>query len=422
MLSQHQLVLEGRIADLDSVYESRIGVDDGEITEIAPDARGKKILHLENELIFPGFIDTHVHLRIPGEEHKEDFHTGSLAAIRGGVTLVMDMPNTKPPVTTEEIVRQKRNRANKEGLVDIRLYGLVLQENLDSLESLAPYVIAYKIFLARSTGGVMLPMEYLQIALSRIRGVNKPVTLHCESQRMIDENTERYKHSTEPDAHCDIRSLEAEIVSIQEALEQIQAFDKVNIAHLSTAEGLRTVKEYKDRGYQLACEATPHHLLLTRQSMRELGNYARMNPPLREERDKLALIEGLRSGSIDFLATDHAPHTREEKEGPNPPSGVPGLDTYGDVVAYLMREHGFTPQQIMKITSYNAAEFFGLGDRRIAVGNRANITVLDLSQPEKVEQNRLHTKCGWSPFEGMTFTGRAIYTIVNGDVYDSQAL
>lgn len=108
MLSQHQLVLEGPFVDLDGVHEKRIGIDNGIIEEISPDAKGEKILHLQNDLIFPGFIDTHVHLRIPGEEHKEDFHTGSLAAIKGGVTLVMDMPNTKPPVTTEEIVRQKK--------------------------------------------------------------------------------------------------------------------------------------------------------------------------------------------------------------------------------------------------------------------------------------------------------------------------
>lgn len=421
MTSNHQLVLEGRIVDLDRVYESRIGVDDGVITEISSDVKGDNILHLEKHLIFPGFIDTHVHLRVPGGEHKEDFSTGSMAALHGGVTTVIDMPNTQPPVTTSDMVRQKRERADKEGKVNIRFYALALPENLDSIPSLSEQVAGFKIFMGRSTGGFILPTEYLGESLKRIQTTSKIATVHCEDEEIMERDAENLKYRDYPEKHADVRSAEAEIKAVEALLSHNP--DKVNIAHLSTAEALNLIKEYrKKRNGTIFCEITPHHLLLTRNDMRRLGNYGRMNPPLRTEEDRLAMIEGLRSGDITFLATDHAPHTREEKSGSNPPSGVPGLDTYGNVVAFLMREYGIPAGRIMS-TTYLASLFFGLTDRgRIQVGKRADFTVLDHNGPVTISSDMLYTKCGWSPFEGMTFPGRAVYTVVNGRVYDSQTV
>lgn len=422
--SHHQLVLEGNIVDLDRTYESRIGIDDGKITEVSPDAKGKKILHLEDYLTFPGFIDPHVHSRVPGGDHKENYRGLSGAAMHGGVQTVIDMPNTSPPTASREVLKLKNRRALKEGLIDVEFFGLVIPDTILILDQLSPHVVGHKIYVGESTGGFVLPYEYLQTALARIYSLRQPATIHCEDDEIIKRNTEQYPNPNGPLAHCAIRSPEAEVVALKKVLSML--FYKVNIAHLSTKEGVEVIRDYKKRNgyplFQLAAEVTPHHLLLTVDDVKRLGNYAKMNPPLRTEKDRLALIEGLRDCTIDFLASDHAPHTKREKESDNAPSGVPGLDTYGNVAAYLMKEHGLTPQQIMGLTSYNAARFFGLEGGRIEVGNRANITVLDLLHDEKVVAERLYTKCRWSPFEGRTFPGRVLYTIVDGRVYDAQTL
>lgn len=404
MISEHELVLEGRIVDLDKIYESRIGIDNGTITEIDPQAKGKEIFHLEKELIFPGFIDTHGHARIPGGEHKEDFPHFSRAALNGGVTTALCMLNTDPPGTTPEVLQYVRRKASRESQIDIKFFALIVYgnpvdvkkraskesrvdyENLFDLEPLAQYSIGYKAYLTGSTGGYLLPITHLQIALNKVCYVQKPITFHYVG-----------------------RDLEEEVLC------QLQIFDRVNIAHVATAENLKVIEEYKERGYTLVCELTPHHALLTNKAEKKLGSYAKMVPPLQTEEDRLALIDGLKRGSIDFLATDHAPHTREEKESSEPPSGVPGLDTYGNTVALLIKEYGISPQTMMRATSYNAAQFFGLKDvGRIEVGKKANITVLDLEHPETIDSINLYTKCGWSPFEGWTFPGRVVRTIYHG--------
>jgi dihydroorotase-like cyclic amidohydrolase len=390
MSSQHQLVLEGKIVDLDDIYESRIGIDDGIIKEISPDIKinGSIFIPLEKELIFPGFIDTHVHPRVPGGEHKEDFEHFSRAALHGGVTTAMCMLNTEPPGTTKKVLQDVKKRASRESLIDLKFFALALYDNLHELESLASYCIGYKIYLTESTGGYTFPIDYLQHALTRISAVGKPLTIHYEGNDIEEQ-----------------------------VLCQLQNFDRVNIAHISTAEVLKAIEKYKKNGYNIVCELTPHHAFLTKDDEKTLGSYAKMIPPLETEEDRLILINGLNRGAIDFYATDHAPHTIEEKMSKNPPSGVPGLDTYGNTVAFMINQYGISPQRMMQATSYNAAKFFGLDDRgRIEVGKRADITVLDLESPEIITAKNLYTKCGWSPFDGWVFPGRVEYTIHNGKI------
>ena len=269
---------------------------------------------------------------------------------------------------------------------------MVIHDNLNELDLLANDSIGYKIYLSRTTGNYILPFDYLQHALSKISLADKPVTIHYEGD-----------------------------VSV--VLDQVQIYDKINIAHVPTAEVLKTIREYKEKGYKVACEVTPHHTLLTLEDGKKLGNFAKMIPPLQTNEDRLFLIEGMKNGWVDFYATDHAPHTMEEKESDNSPSGVPGDDTYGNTVALLIKEYAIPSQQMMRLTSYNAAQFFGLNDRgRIEVGKRADITVLDLEHPETISSKNLYTKCGWSPFEGWTFPGRVAYTIHDGKIMSKNGI
>lgn len=385
MISKHELVIEGTIVDKDSTYESRIGIDNGIITEISPDAIGATFISMEKKLIFPGFIDTHVHPRIPGGEHKEDFYHLSRACLHGGATTALCMLNTNPPGITPEVLQYVRKKASEESLMDMFFFGLVMKDNQSMLNMIADYSIGYKIYLGLTTDGFILPIEYLQDSLNEIHALGKPSTIHCDANRVID------------------------------ALEHMKPFHKVNIAHIPTAEDLNAVKDYKKKGYNVYGEVTPHHLLLTNEHEKRIGNYAKVLPPLQTNEDRLALIEGLEKGFIDFIGTDHAPHTKEEKESDKPPSGMPGDDTLGSVVASLIKDYGISPERIMKVTSYNASEFFGLRDRgRIEVGRRADIIAIDINKPETIDRSRLYTKCGWSPFEGWTFPGGVTHRIYGG--------
>ncbi len=387
MISDHELILEGNVVDIDGTYESRIGIDNGIITEINPQAKGQKILHLERELLFPGFIDVHVHPRVPGHEHKEDFPHLSRAALHGGITTALAMPNTEPPIATPEVLQYVIQRASKESLIDIYFFELVTENNFHVLNLAEKDSIGYKIYLGMTTGGYILPFTYFRPALNNIYASRKPTTVHCDANQVRD------------------------------VLEQLRTFDKINIAHVPTKEDLKAVKEYKKKGYKISCEVTPHHALLTSNDGNRLGGFGKMLPPLQTEEDRLYLIDGMRNGDVDFYATDHAPHTKEEKQSDKPPSGVPGDDTYGNTVALLIKEYGLSAQCMMKLTSYNAARFFGLTDRgMIQEGKRADITILDLNHPAEVTSERLYTKCKWSPFEGMIFPGQVMHTIKNGKI------
>ena len=421
MSSHHQVVLEGKIVDVDRVYEACIGIDDGVITEIGSNITGERKLNIKNCLIFPGFIDPHVHSRVPGDEHKENFTTLSKAALNGGVTTVIDMPNTKPPTSNVDVLQSKTKHALDKSMIDIKFHALIIPENINQLEILAPYIIGYKIFMGKSTGGFILPFEFLKETLIQLQKTSKLTTIHCEDQEIIENNTKKFENKNYPEKHADVRSPDSEIQAVKKLLSLNP--DMVNIAHVSTAEALKLIEEYRKESKSIFCEVTPHHLLLVRQDMRRLGNLGKMNPPLRTEGDRLTLINGLKSGTINFLATDHAPHTKEEKQSPNAPSGVPGLDTYGNVVSLLIEKYDMPPQQLMKVTSFNAAQAFGLTDRgRIEAGKKADLTVIDLNKPCKIEANNLYTKCRWSPFEGITFPGTVLYTIVNGNVHDPRNL
>ncbi|MFH0832201.1 MAG: amidohydrolase family protein [Candidatus Aenigmatarchaeota archaeon] len=374
----YDLVVSGRIVDINGVYESNIGIVGDRIKRIS-DGRiaGKKSLVLDDScLIFPGFIDCHVHLREDASgkwNYKEDFVSGSRAAIHGGVTTVADMPNTPLPAISKEQVFERQKLAKK-SMIDVLFYGGVTTENLSEIKKMAKLVCGYKIYFAETTGNLILDRSKLEPTVKAISKTKKPVVFHCHPE---------------------------DLETILKICKKYNA--RTHIAHLSKKVEIEIIKKYKNK-VQLTCETCPHYLFFTKNNRKDV------KPEPGTEEDMSALLNALKDGSIDMLSTDHAPHTLEDKE--NGASGFPGLDTYGNIVSWLLNE--MKPEQIAQLIM-NAASFLDIDAGRIKENFIANLTILNMKKT-KIRKEDLQTKCGWSPFEGYVFPGKAIYTIYNGKI------
>ncbi|MGD0146462.1 MAG: dihydroorotase [Nitrososphaerales archaeon] len=414
---KHDLVVAGKVVSPAGVREMEIGISDGRIAEMKRQGlAGTRIIKAGRALIFPGFIDIHVHMREPGWEQKEDFRTGSEAAVHGGVTTVADMPNNPEPATNPAVLREKARLASKKALVDVRFYGGVVYKGLNELLRISSLVAGYKLYLAKTTGNLTFPPSELEKAFGLIARTGRPASLHCEDQGIIDERTRDLAQEKRPDVHCDMRPPEAEVESVRRVAVALRTAPKLraNVCHASTEETLSIVSSARSGGAHLQCEATLHHLYFDRSKILE-NPLLRTNPPLRPEKDRRALLEGLRDGRVSFLVTDHAPHLREEKLSDGS-SGVPGLDDYGHVVSWLIRKGDVDPTVMARVACSNPASFIGLKDRgQIKVGERADFSILDIWSPEVVRAEDVRSKCGWSPYEGIEFPGRTRWTIRSGE-------
>ena len=413
---EHDLVLRGKVVSPSAVEEFEVGVDDGRISELKRSGlKGGRRIDAGRCLIFPGFVDIHVHLREPGWEHKEDFRTGTLAAAHGGVTTVVDMPNNPVPATTAGAIEEKRRLARAKALVDVKFYGGLSAERLGDAPGMSRLVVGYKVYLARSTGELAFPEERLGEALEVVRGTGLPVSFHCEDQKIIDARAKRLEGVSRPDAYCDVRPPESETESVSKVVASLKGSGvrRANVCHASTKGALDIAERARADGMDVRCEAALHHLFFDRRAALE-NPLLKTNPPLRQESDRHELVKGLSDGRASFLVTDHAPHTPEEKsEGL---SGVPGLDDYAHVASWLVTRQGVRPEALCRAASYNPARFAAMDDKgEVAVGKVADFTVLDLDSPERVRGDRVESKCGWSPYEGVEFPGRAKWTIRAGE-------
>ena len=409
------LRIEGRVANEDREFNAAIEIDTqtGLITKVSS-PQGRSDLNTEGCIIFAGFGDLHVHARedVSGRElYKEDFGTASAAAIHGGVTHFADMPNN-PVAPIDDASYAAKEKLTQGASVHITLYGGIGP----GTRPLAR-VVPYKAFMGPSVGELFFSSpDQLEQTVARYRGCN--VSFHCEDPLILDANRGAATHEQR-------RPADAEISATKFALYLIERYDlQGKLCHFSTGEGLKDVIAAKTRGVRVTCEVTPHHLFFDDTMLNEENRlWLQMNPPLRGPEDRLAMIEALRSGAIDYLATDHAPHSLEEKRKGT--SGVPHLDTYGAFTTWLIAEHGFTPQQIARVCAANPGRFvhpylpktYGKGFGSIEEGYVGSLTVLDMKTPYTVTRDSLKTKCGWSPFEGFTFPGSVRHTVVRGRVY-----
>jgi dihydroorotase len=409
------LRLEGTIANHDGVFEGAIEIDTetGLIESVGP-RTGESDLDLEGQIIFPGFGDIHIHARddvSKSQIYKEDFATISAASIHGGVTHVADMPNN-PVAPVDDERYAAKERLTSASSVHVTLYAGIGPET-NPLRRHVPY----KAFMGPSVGDLFFAsQEQLEGVVAKYRGKN--VSFHCEDPVILRESLGEPTHESR-------RPARAEITATEFALELIERYELVGkLCHYSTQGGLEKIAVAKARGVRVTAEATPHHLFFDDSMLTEENRlWLQMNPPLRGPADRLALIEALRSGLVDYVATDHAPHTIAEKmEGV---SGVPHLDTYGAFATWLMAEHGFSAQDIARVCAWNPGKFvreflpesFGKGYGVIEAGYVGSLTILNPKAPHVVRRDDMKTKCGWSPFEGYTMPGRVTYSVLQGKVY-----
>lgn len=410
------LRVEGTLVNHDWVSEGAVEIDTttGLIRSTGPKT-GESDLDTEGCLIFPGFGDIHIHARedvSASQSYKEDFATAAAAAIHGGVTHMADMPNN-PVAPVDDARYEAKERLSARSAVHVTLYAGIGP----GTKRLSRHV-PYKVYMGPSVGDLFFTSQaQLESVMEQYSGCN--VSFHCEDPEILEASRGAATHEQR-------RPPNAEITATGFALHLIQTYDlKGKLCHYSTREGLQQILAAKQRGVRVTCEVTPHHLFFDTSMLTDENRMAlQMNPPLRTAEDRLALIHALREGQIDYIATDHAPHTLQEKG--IGASGVPLLDTYGAFAAWLMREHNFLAQDIARVCAYNPGRFvheflpdgFGEGYGLIAPGYVGSLTILDLTRPYEVRRETVRTKAGWSPFEGYTLPGSVRYTVLRGRVHN----
>ncbi len=418
------LIRNGTIVTPHSTFSADIGIVGEQIAAIASlDTPAHEVLDASGRYVLPGLIDGHVHFREPGLEYKEDFSTGSRAAVMGGVTTVLDMPNTIPPTSTAERVRHKHELAAGRSYCDFGLLGLVDQ---DSVEQLAPMAeagaIAFKCFLGKSTGDIGRPDDgRLLEALSIIAEMGMRCAFHAENDAILQASARKLKSEGRTDAlaHLDARPVVAEVEAIQRAALLASVADaQVHILHLSSREGLAVVEAWRRQGVDISCEVTPQHCFLSSEDMRRLGSIMRINPPVREPGHAEVLLEALASGRIDAIATDHSPHLASEKVRDNIWEAVSGFAGVELSLRLFLTCGRLTLQQLVRATSETPARLWGLYPRKgaIQVGSDADLTLVDVSVEDVVEAARLHGKNNLTPFEGHRTRGAAVATVIRGNV------
>ena len=392
MLIEDATLADGRHCDvridgerIDAVAEA--GTLDAGADERAIDAAGKRLL--------PGMIDIHVHFRQPGFSHKETWTTGSKSAAAGGVTTVADQPNTDPPTIDGESYDTKADLAT-DSLIDYGINGGVTAEwNPDALFDRELFALG-EVFLADSTGDMGIESQLFTDALEEAIEAETTVTVHAEDATLFNESA---RARSDADAWSAYRTARAEEEAVRRACALAEQRDaQIHIAHTSTPEGIDIADETG-----MTCEVTPHHLFLSRSDLDDLGTHGRMNPPLRRERRRQQVYERVVDGTVDMIATDHAPHTAAEKDADiwSAPSGVPGVETALPLLLAEAVEGPLGFERVRDLTAATPAEVFGLPDRgRVEAGNFADLVLIDLDNVEPIRAEDLHTKCGWTPFEG----------------------
>ncbi len=392
-------------------------IQNGKIAEIGTilNHESVRVIDAQGLTLLPGVIDPQVHFREPGLEHKEDLFTASCACAKGGVTSFLEMPNTKPLTTTQAALDDKLDRAKQKCLVNYGFFMGATAENLDDLREANP-ACGIKIFMGSQHGALLVSTEE-EIEPIFAKG-DRLIAVHAEDQGRIMERREEFKGISDSSVHSQIQDEEAALNATKLAVKLANKYQRrLHILHLSTAIEAEYLRTHKTPW--ISTEVTPQHLVLNTNDYARIGTLAQMNPPLRSPENNEVLWKALLDGVIDCIATDHAPHTLEEKAKPYPhsPSGMPGVETSLPVMLTQAKQGRCTVAQVVKWMCSNPAKLYKIPNKgEIKVGYDADLTLVDLNNYRPVLKENLSTKCGWSPFEGWNLTGWAVYTIVNGDI------
>ena len=362
-----------------------IYISEGKIRKITErPVKAARVYDAKGNFVIPGVIDPHVHFREPGLDYKEDFYTGSRAAAAGGLTTVLDMPNTAPPIFTIDLLNEKRVLARK-SIVNYGFYmGSSAENNVKEVSASKRHnAAATKIFMNLSTGNLLIEDKELLEAYFK---ASRRIAVHAQGEK------------------------------VAEAVHYAKKFRKeLYLCHITLRDEINFLK--REKGTGIYVEVTPHHLFLTQDDFRRQKGFAKMVPPLATKDDQDALWEAIEEGIVDTIGTDHAPHTIEEKKGVNPPSGVPGCETMLPLLLNAVNQGRISLKKVVDLTSRNPSIIFSMkGKGKITPGYDADITIIDMKLEKEVKNENLKTKCKWSPFNGWKLKGWPVATIVGGRI------
>lgn len=397
-----------------------IGVQGGKITAIGNLANesGKQELDVSGLVVLPGVIDTQVHFREPGGEHKEDIATGTAAAALGGVTAVFEMPNTNPPTTTAEALADKCRRAKNRAWCDMAFYIGASEDNIEKLPELErlPGCAGVKIFMGSSTGSLLIKDDKT-LAQALASGARR-CAVHCEDEESLEIRKKFIDRSIGVHSHPIWRDENTAVLAVARLLKLARAVNRrVHVLHVGSAQEMTLLRSHHDIA---TVEVTPQHLSLSAPECYDLlGTLAQMNPPIRGVEHKDVLWASVKGGLVDCIGSDHAPHTLEEKAKPYPesPSGMPGVQTLVPVMLSHVALGNLSLERFVDLTSAGPARIFGIaGKGRIALGYDADFTIIDPKAKNRISNMWIASRCGWSPFDGLKVTGWPIVTVVRGNI------
>ena len=417
MATTFDLILKGgTVVNHDGIGVRDVGVTNGRIAaigDLAAASAGETIdcrgLH-----ILPGVVDSQVHFREPGLEHKEDLETGSRAAVLGGVTAVFEMPNTNPLTTSEATLADKVSRATARMHCDFAFWVGGTRDNAKDVAELErlPGAAGIKVFMGSSTGDLLVEDD--EGVASILRNTRRRAAFHSEDEFRLRER-QGLRVENDPSSHPVWRD---EIAALQctERLVRIARKERarIHVLHISTAEEIAFLEHHKDVA---TCEATPHHLTMTSDDYARLGTLLQMNPPVRSARHRDGIWHGIGQGVVDVLGSDHAPHTLAEKAKPYPasPSGMTGVQTLVPIMLDHVNAGRLTLERFVDLSSHGPNRIFGMARKgRIAAGYDADFTVVDMKRTETITNAQAGSKAGWTPYDGKEVTGWPVGTIVRG--------
>ena len=419
-MEKFDLIIKGGTCVLETgLRKSSLGVLNGEITVIEDLSKAEaiKVIDATGKHVFPGLIDTQVHFREPGLTHKEDLTSGPLSAVLGGVTTYLEMPNTTPPTTTKESILEKIEIAKSSSLANFGFYMGGTADNLEELKKAKDIegCCGIKIFLGSSTGNLLL---YKRDKLEEIfRNTTGIIALHSENEEMLVARKKIRDEATRPHAHPEWRNVETALSSTKRVIEIAKECKrKVHVLHITSKDEIDFLAENKEH---CTVEVTPQHLTLSAPDCYDkLGTYAQMNPPIRTADHTAGLWGALKKGVVDVIGSDHAPHTKEEKDQgyPKSPSGMPGVQTIFPVLLHHVEMGNLSLEEVAKYLCFNPAKLYGLNKGHLKTGFDADITIVDMNERAEIKNEDMASKCGWTPFNGYTYKGKINYTIVGGNI------
>ncbi len=425
-MSQNTLIKNATLVNEGRSYAADVRIENQRIARIDPSISARetdRVIDAGGLHLLPGMIDDQVHFREPGMPDKADFSTESAAAVAGGITSVMDMPNTDPQTINQQAIEDKHARMQGRSHCNFGFYLGATNHNIDDIRGIDPALVCgVKVFMGASTGRMLVDSEDALDAI--FAGTGLLIATHCEDSPTIEANEQRWREKYGEDvpieAHAEIRSREACVKSSTLAIRLALKHDsRLHILHVSTADELALIADAKARSSRITAEACVHFLWFDESHYAARGTLIKCNPSIKSANDRLALLEAVRSGVLDVIATDHAPHLLSEKQSGyfNAPSGLPLVQTALPSLLTLVQRGQLDLHHTVDQCSHRVAQMFQVRDRGfIREGYYADLTLIDMNKPQRVDNNDMLYKCGWSPYHGDEFDVSVIRTWVNGQL------